>query len=158
MSSCSSTVSARRLGCKQSRIRYTINYIFTMGATKISQTKKLNLENEEPILTKWLQEFKSYNTKRAYRTALRKYKQILDIDNLENYLKDNPDTEADIRTFLQAMDGKPSKTVSCYTQIVKVFFQDHGVKVPDEAWKKIRYSSFNCLVLSVSVLLFANIF
>ena len=113
-----------------------------MEATKISQNKKLNLENEEPLLTKWLQEFKSYNTKRAYRTALRKYKKVLGIDSLENYLKDNPDTEADIRTFLQAMDGKPSKTVSCYTQIVKVFFQDHGVKVPDEAWKKIRRRGF----------------
>jgi len=113
-----------------------------MEATKISQVKKLNLDNEEPILAKWISEFKSYNTQRGYRTAIRKYKKVLDINSLENYLKDNPDTEADIRKFLQSMDGKPSKTVSCYTQIVKVFFQDHGVKVPDEAWKKIRRRGF----------------
>jgi len=108
----------------------------------MSSAKKLNLEDEEPTLAKWLSEFKSYNTQRGYRTAVRKYKQVLGIESLEKYLQGNPDTEADIRKFLQALDGKPSKTVSCYTQIVKVFFQDHGVKVPDEAWKKIRRRGF----------------
>jgi len=57
---------------------------------------------------------------------------------LEKYLQNNPDTEGDIRKFLAALDGKPSKTVTCYTQVVKVFFQDQGVKVSDEAWNKIR--------------------
>jgi integrase len=113
-----------------------------MEKTKISQAKKLSLEDEEPTLAEWLSEFKSYNTQRAYRTAIRKYKQVLGIESLEKYLHDNPDTEADIRKFLQALDGKPSKTVSCYTQIVKVFLQNHGVKVPDEAWKKIRRRGF----------------
>jgi integrase len=113
-----------------------------MEESKISQVKKLNLENEEPILAHWLGEFKSYYTQKAYRTAIRKYKQALGIDSLEDYVKNSPDTEADIRMFLQSLDGSPSKTISCYTQIVKVFFQDHNLKVPDDEWKKIRRRGF----------------
>jgi integrase len=104
--------------------------------------KILNLEGEEPLLAKWLTEFKSYNTQKNYRTGIRKFKKVLGIDSLEDYLNSNPDTEADVRKFLQVLDERPSKTVSCYTQIVKVFLQDHGVKVPEEAWKKIRRRGF----------------
>lgn len=93
-------------------------------------------------MAKWLQEFKSYNTQRAYRTAIRKFKEVIGIDDLEKYLESNPDTEGDIRKFLQALDGKPSKTVTSYTGAVKVFFQDQGVKVSDEAWNKIRRRGF----------------
>jgi integrase len=57
-------------------------------------------------------------------------------------LNNNSDTEADVRTFLKSLDGRPSKTVSCYTQIVKVFLQDHGAKVPEVAWKKIKRRGF----------------
>jgi integrase len=106
------------------------------------QVNKTVFENEEPILAKWLQEFKSINTQRTYRTAIRKYKEVLGIETLEKYVKNNPDTEGDIRKFLAALDGSPSKTVTCYGRIVKVFFQDHGVKVPDDAWKKIRRRGF----------------
>ena len=93
-------------------------------------------------MAKWLQEFKSINTQRTYRTAVRKYKEILGIEDLEKYLQNDPDTTGDIRKFLATLDGKPSKTVTCYTQIVKVFLQDQGVKVSDEAWKKIRRRGF----------------
>ena len=67
---------------------------------------------------------------------------MLGIENLERYLENNPDTEGDIRKFLASLDGSPSKTIACYTQVVKVFFQDQGVKIPDEAWKKIRRRGF----------------
>ena len=93
-------------------------------------------------MAKWLSEFKSYNTQRSYRTAIRKFKEVLGIDDLGKYLESNPDTEGDIRKFLAALVGKPSKTITCYSLIVKVFFQDQGVKVSDEAWSKIRRRGF----------------
>jgi histidinol phosphatase-like enzyme len=49
---------------------------------------------------------------------------------------------SDIKTFLSKLNGKPSKTISTYARTVKVFFQDQGVKIPDEAWNKIRRRGF----------------
>lgn len=105
-------------------------------------TKTLNLEKEEPILAKWLNEFKNYNTQRNYRTAIRKFKEVLGIDSLESYIQSKPDTEHDIRTFLQALKDKPTKTIHCYGQIVKVFFEDHDIQISSKAWRKIRNRGF----------------
>ena len=94
------------------------------------------------MLNDWLQEFKSINTQRAYRTGLRNFKKLLGIEDLGEYLKNGPDVTVDIRTLLSKLDGKPSKTIYSYAGAVKVFFQDQGVKIPDEAWKKIRRRGF----------------
>ena len=96
----------------------------------------------DQLLAKWLQEFKSKSTKKVYRAALRKFKNAVGIKDLSKYMKDSPDTTADIRRFLISMDGKPSKTINTYAGAVKVFFQDQGVKVSDEAWNKIRRRGF----------------
>lgn len=108
----------------------------------MAQVKRLNLEGEEPIIAKWLDEFNSYNTQRSYRTAVRKYKQVLGIDSLEKYLHSNPDLEGDVKKFLAALNGMPSKTVSGYTGALKVFFNDTGYRIPDETWKKIKRRGF----------------
>jgi integrase len=94
------------------------------------------------LLAKWLQEFKSNSTKKVYRAALRKFKKNVGIVDLDKYMKDSPDTTADIKKFLISMEDKPSKTINTYAGAVKVFFQDQGVKVSDEAWNKIRRRGF----------------
>ncbi len=43
-----------------------------------------------------------------------------------------------MRKLLASLEGKPPKTIQTYSGAVKVFLQDKGVKVSDEAWSKIR--------------------
>ncbi|MCK4885414.1 hypothetical protein KAS24_05015, partial [Candidatus Bathyarchaeota archaeon] len=97
---------------------------------------------QDELLTKWLQEFKSASTRKVYSVALRKFKNIIGIEDLDKYKNDSPDTTADIRKFLISMEGRPSKTINTYAGAVKVFLQDHDMKVPEGAWSKIRRRGF----------------
>lgn len=92
----------------------------------------------DPLLAKWLQEFKSPSTRRVYHTALRNFKKTIGMEDFDKYVNDFPDVVADVRKFLASLEARPSKTISTYTGAVKVFLQDNNVKVPEEAWKKIR--------------------
>jgi integrase len=53
-------------------------------------------------------------------------------------VNNSPSVASDMRKLLAFLDGKPSKTINTYAGAVKVFLQDKGVKVKDEAWTKIR--------------------
>jgi len=100
------------------------------------------LSKNDELLDSWLGEFKSKSTRRVYRAGVRDYAKKLNIDDLQKYVKDSPNVTEDIRRYLTLLEGKPSKTVSTYVGAVKVFLQDKGVKVPDEAWKKIKRRGF----------------
>jgi integrase len=94
------------------------------------------------VLDKWLNEFKSPSTKTTYRFALKKFQRTLGIDDLGAYVKSKPDALNDMRRFLKALEGKPSKTIKTYAGAVKVFLQDHENKIPDEEWRKLRRRGF----------------
>jgi integrase len=96
----------------------------------------------DQTLEKWLGEFKKESTSRTYLFALNNFKDALGIADLGEYLESQPDVIADIRKFLASLDGRPSKTVHTYTAAVKVFMLDHGVKVPEDEWRKIRRRGF----------------
>jgi integrase len=96
----------------------------------------------DSALKKWLGEFKKESTAYTYLSALNNFKDALGIADLGQYLKSQPDVIADIRKFLASLDGRPSKTVHTYTAAVKVFMLDHGLKVPEEEWRKIRRRGF----------------
>ena len=97
---------------------------------------------QDATVKKWLQEFRKETTQRTYLSALRKFKKELGIADLGEYVKSEPNVVADIRKFLRALEGKPSKTVGNYAGAVKLFMQDHGIKVSDEEWRKIRRRGF----------------
>jgi len=97
---------------------------------------------QDPALKQWLTEFKRYKTKETYLCALRKFKRKLAIEDLGAYVKSEPDVAADVRKFLGSLDGRPSKTVATYMGATKVFMQDHGIKVSDAEWTKIRRRGF----------------
>lgn len=97
---------------------------------------------QDAALEEWLQEFKRETTQRTYLSALRKFKKMLGIEDLGEYVKNSPNVVADVRKFLASLDGKPSKTVSTYVGALKMFLQDHDVKVPDDDWRKMRRRGF----------------
>ena len=96
----------------------------------------------DSTLKAWLTEFNNKNTKRQYCSAMRLFKKNLGIEDLGQYLKSEPDTAVDIRKFIFSMDGKPKKSLLTYTTIVKVFFQDNGIPIEDNNWKKLRRRGF----------------
>ena len=99
-------------------------------------------EISDPILKKWLGEFKNGSTKKVYCSALRVFKKNLGIRDLGEYLKSEPDTTGDIKKFLNSFDGRPSKTIAAYVTAVRVFFQDQGVNMEANDWKKLRRRGF----------------
>jgi len=93
-------------------------------------------------LRKWMEEFSKDTTKKTYVCALNIFKRKLGIADLGEYLKAGPDIVNDVRRFLTALNGKPSKTVTTYMGAIKMFLQDHDVKIPEEEWRKIRRRGF----------------
>ena len=97
---------------------------------------------KDETLRKWLSEFKNKYTQRSYRTGLRCFKQKLGIEDLGEYLKSNPDGDADLRKFLKALEGRPSKTLNNYVGGVRMFLQDRHVQLDPTAWRKMRRRGF----------------
>ena len=93
---------------------------------------------KDPTLRKWLSEFKNEYTQGSYRTALRSFKEKLGIEDLGEYLNSNPDVVSDVRKFLAALEGRPSKTVANYVGGVRMFLQDHDIQLDDWTWRKLR--------------------
>jgi integrase len=97
---------------------------------------------QDTVVKEWLQEFRKETTQRSYLSALRKFKKELDITDLDEYVKNKPKVIADIRKFLMALEGRPSKTVGNYANAVRLFMQDQGIKISEEEWRKIRCRGF----------------
>ena len=97
---------------------------------------------KDPTLRKWLSEFKNEQTQRSYRTGLRCFKQKLGIKDLGKYLQSKPDAIGDLRKFLAALEGRPSKTLNNYVGSVRMFLQDHHVELDETAWRKMRRRGF----------------
>ena len=100
------------------------------------------LLRRDETLKKWMEEFSKETTKKTYVCALNIFKKKLGIADLGEYLKGSPDIANDVRRFLSALNGKPSKTVNTYMGAVKMFLQDQGVKIPEDEWRKIRRRGF----------------
>jgi len=96
----------------------------------------------DKVLAQWLGEFRKRSTRRCYCSALRKFKACLEIDDLGGYLAGKPDAGADIRRFLVAMEGRPSKTVGVYCTAVRVFLLDHNVDFQMNEWRRMRRRGF----------------
>jgi integrase len=96
----------------------------------------------DKTLRKWMEEFSKETTKKTYVCALNIFKRKLGIADLGEYLKASPDIVNDVRRFLTALNGKPSKTVTTYMGAIKMFLQDHEVKIPEDEWRKIRRRGF----------------
>jgi integrase len=85
----------------------------------------------------WLSEFKSKATRKAYRSALRKYQRHVGI-NLNDYIKSNRDFLADFKSFVASLENPP-KTVELYAIVAKEFLKEQRVlKLTDDEWKRIR--------------------
>ncbi len=91
----------------------------------------------DPTVEEWLKEFLKDSTKSSYRSALNRYKNLLEISDFETYLQSNPDIVSDMRKFLSLLNGKPPKTLKTYSGAVNVFLSDNGYKISDDDWKKL---------------------
>ena len=93
---------------------------------------------KDQTLKEWLGEFKPKGTKKVYCAALRKFKEALEIKDLGKYIQSNPDTSANIKQFTAHLKGKSSMTIKIYVSAVRVFLQDHDLKLEAKDWQKLR--------------------
>ena len=57
-------------------------------------------------------------------------------------MEEGPDAPKDIKRFLPALEGKPSKTISAYVAALKTFFTDNKVPFDGTQWKRLRRRGF----------------
>lgn len=98
---------------------------------------------KDQVLKNWLEtNFRNKSTIKTYKAALNLFKKSLNIQELKDYTSSNPDADHDIKQFLNAIQERPSKTISCYTAAVKVFLTDHEIELKEHQWRNIRRRGF----------------
>lgn len=93
----------------------------------------------------WLDEFQNENTTTVYEIALRQFENTLD-NNLDEYLKKlKKDKEKgkkklwkDFKNFWKSLSDLAPKSQNNKVRAVKLFFEDHNVKIPESDWNKFR--------------------
>lgn len=91
------------------------------------------------VVNDWLDQFSNENTKRQYENSLKQFEEYVGI-SLGTYVKDSEGVDFwdDLKGFWKSLSDKAPKTQNNRVRVVKLFFQDHGVKIPDSKWSKFR--------------------
>lgn len=93
----------------------------------------------DQTLENWLDEqFENENTWGSYRTALRRFKKELKIEDLGIYLDSAPNALKDMKLFLKKINNSPPKTQAAYSNAVKLFLEEHGYVIPKREWRQLR--------------------
>lgn len=93
----------------------------------------------EDLKDKWLDQFRNENTKRQYDVSVSQFEEYIGRDIME-YMG-NLNWEIfwrDLQGFWESLSSKAPKTQNNRVRVVKLFFQDHGIEVPDSEWSKFR--------------------
>ncbi len=87
----------------------------------------------------WLEQFENENTRRQYRIALEQFEEHVSI-SLSSYIDelDWEDFWKDLQGFWSSLSDKAPKTQNNRVRVVKLFFQDQGIKIPNSEWSKFR--------------------
>ena len=97
---------------------------------------------KDQVLKDWLLEFTSVQTRRAYTSAIRKYKQVLGIRDLGTYLKTKTNYENDLKKFLAQVNDKPSTSIRFYSAVIRTFYKDHGIELDKNEIRKMQRRGF----------------
>jgi integrase len=97
---------------------------------------------KDEVVRAWLQEFNSHHTRTNYLSSLRRYKKALNIDSLDDYVKNTKDATDDLKKFVMHLNGAPSMTIKTRVCAVKSFLNDQNITVEEDSWKKMRRRGF----------------
>ncbi|MBS3815416.1 MAG: site-specific integrase [Hadesarchaea archaeon] len=98
-----------------------------------------DLEKKSKMKSEWLNQFGNENTKRQYEISLKQFEDFLSV-SVNEYIKglEWEDFWRDLQEFWESLSDKAPKTQNNRVRVVKLFFQDHGVEIPDSEWSKFR--------------------
>lgn len=92
----------------------------------------------------WLENFDNENTTKNYEISLRQFEESID-DNLDNYLQELDKNKKkwkkfwrDLKNYWKSLSDSAPKTQNNKVSAVKLFFEEHGIKIPESEWKKFR--------------------
>jgi integrase len=87
-------------------------------------------------LKNWLMEFESKNTQSSYLTALRKFREVNNIESLDSYKPE--DATEHVKNFIFSMNGRPSKSIATMLNAVRVYLTDHKIPFDNNELKRLR--------------------
>lgn len=94
---------------------------------------------------RYLEQFESKSTVRAYRAALKKFFQVIyGVEEFkleeyaEKYLKEKRNFENDVQTYMIALKEAPPKTRRLYLTAVKIFLLENGIELSQLFWRRLR--------------------
>ena len=89
---------------------------------------------------KWLTEnFSNKSTKNVYSNSLRKFFEFVGMTDKEYLQQTDRDRFArDLKAFIEANAYRAPKSLNVMVAAVKSFFADHGIRIDESEWKKIK--------------------
>lgn len=94
---------------------------------------------ERDVRANWLDQFENENTRKQYRTALDQFEEHVGA-SVNTYLEDLERGLfwEDLKKFWESLSDKAPKTQNNRVRVIKLFFQDQGVEIPQAEWSKFR--------------------
>ncbi|KXA94833.1 hypothetical protein AKJ65_03315 [candidate division MSBL1 archaeon SCGC-AAA259E19] len=93
----------------------------------------------EKMKNEWLSQFENENTRKQYRVTLDQFEDFVQ-ESVSSYLE-GLEWEGfweDLQGFWKNLSDKAPKTQNNRVRVVKLFFKDHGIEIPDPEWGKFR--------------------
>ncbi len=107
----------------------------------MGELSRMSGQNSEKasVRSEWLDQFENENTRKQYRIALDQFEEHVSV-SLDTYLDglDGGTLWEDLKKFWRSLSDKAPKTQNNRVRVVKLFFQDHGIKIPESEWSKFR--------------------
>ena len=91
-------------------------------------------------MNRWLEEnFPNENTKKTYFLGLREFFEFVGVPDVE-YLRrvDDEVFVRDLKRFIESNRYRPPLTLNVWVAAIKSFFTDHGVRIDEVEWRRIR--------------------
>ncbi|KXA95693.1 hypothetical protein AKJ65_01005 [candidate division MSBL1 archaeon SCGC-AAA259E19] len=97
------------------------------------------------IKEEWLENFSNESTVKNYEIAIRHFEEFID-DNLDDYLQKLRNDEADgwkrfwedLKDYWKSLSYLAPITQNNKVSAVKLFFEEHSIKIPESEWSKFR--------------------
>lgn len=95
-------------------------------------------EKDAKVIENFLLNFNSDSTKRSYRCHIRKYFEVIGVNNPDTYFNNGRNYETDVKTFAQTLQKKPPLSQKTIMACIKAFLSDNEVDLKTKVWKNIN--------------------
>ena len=105
---------------------------------------------------KFLAQYPKESTRRTYTQAFQRFFSLFysdgELDEMCNrYLEEDRDHSQDVKLYFQTIMNYAKSTVRTYLSIIKTFFIENDIAVPDKTWRRLSQRSRNARATGIDV-------